>query len=232
MRWNGTLWAPYSLLALVHVLAQVFGSYWPAVVSKALLMPVLAATFLLATRNAPRETRWRTLTVVALGCCWIGDVVLEVPGGFGVGMTAFFAGHVAYVTVYWRLLRGRGIRRLRWVALAYVAWWLGLFALFAPAIGWLVVPFAVYGLALGANAAVACGVDRCTAIGALAFLVSDTLIAVGEFLHRLPAHDVVVMVTYVAGQGLIAYGLVRRSRALDQLDEHATGVLRVHEVDP
>lgn len=89
-----------------------------------------------------------------------------------------------------------------------MVWWVDLVAVLLPDVGALVVPLACYGLALGGNAVVAHGVNRLTALGAASFVVSDSLLALTTFhgSFDLPGHDFWVMLTYLAGQGLLVWG--------------------------
>ena len=50
------------------------------------------------------------------------------------------------------------------------------------------------------------------ALGGALFVVSDTVLAIMRFLPGadIPAHDLIVMATYIGAQGLIAWGLLRR----------------------
>ena len=82
----------------------------------------------------------------------------------------------------------------------------------APHIGPLLVPVAAYGLVLAASSAAALGTNRFSAIGALVFLLSDTILAFKLFLPGWDFYpvDVIIMTLYIGGQGLIAYGVATR----------------------
>lgn len=47
------------------------------------------------------------------------------------------------------------------------------------------------------------------AMGALIFMISDTLIAVDRFVSTFAGSDVAIMATYYLAQGLICVGVVR-----------------------
>ena len=71
----------------------------------------------------------------------------------------------------------------------------------------------MYGGCLTAMAVLSTGVGRLAGIGGAVFLVSDGLIALGEFVPSfdLPHHDFWVMLTYVLAQALIAVAVVERN---------------------
>ena len=63
-------------------------------------------------------------------------------------------------------------------------------------------------------AALAGGLGGLLAVGGALFVVSDSVLALGRFLpgYEFPPHDLVVMSTYLAAQGLIALGVVAMLR--------------------
>ncbi len=79
----------------------------------------------------------------------------------------------------------------------------------------LLVPVAVYGAVLGTMAALAGGRGGVIAVGGALFVVSDSVLALGRFLpgYEFALHDLVVMSTYLAAQGLIAWGVLVGLRA-------------------
>ena len=106
-------------------------------------------------------------------------------------------------------------RRLPAWTLVYVAWYVAFLALLGSHLGALLVPVAVYGAVLAAMAALAGGRGGLIALGGALFVVSDSVLALGRFLpgYEFALHDLVVMSTYLAAQGLIAWGVVAGLRA-------------------
>ena len=205
---------PYAVLAAVHLVVLVGGFGGAAVtVTKLLLMPALALAVLRSARPR-RRSATIALLLAAILLSWAGDAALTGSGAtwFVAGLLCFLAAHVAYVVLFLRESRGSG-RFPAWTAV-YVAWYAGFLSLLAPHLGALFAPVAVYGLVLGAMAVVAARVGGLVAVGGALFLVSDTVLALGRFLpgYEFPAHDLVVMSTYLAAQGVIAFGVLRRSR--------------------
>ena len=148
---------------------------------------------------------------------WAGDLLLSTPGeaGFIAGLGSFMLAHVAYLVLFLRPVR---TKRMPALALAYAAWWAALVVVLSPHLGALLVPVAVYGLVVGASSAAALGTTRAIAVGALLFLLSDSILAFKLFWPGFAVwqQDFLIMLAYIAGQGLIAVGVVRhgtRSRA-------------------
>lgn len=183
-------------------------------VTKCLLAPLLAAW--VAQQGGPR------VIVVALFFCFLGDLFLDLGDDwFLVGMAAFAAAHVCFVTFFVRRGSLDALRSRPWIvailllaAIALLAWvWGGL----EPGLRG---PVVVYALLLSATAATSLAVDLRAGIGALLFLFSDAVIALG-IADRVPqdtAQSLVIMVTYGLALFFLATAIVRkeaRTRAGD-----------------
>lgn len=143
-----------------------------------------------------------------------GDVLLELDGLFVGGMAAFGLAHVFYSAVFIGIIRQRGLNRSGWpLATAVLAASIALGVWFAPG-------QAEMGLALPATAyqviisiMVICALmskaPLMAKLGAVIFMLSDTLIAVGMFA-RQPVPIGSVWITYAAAQIMLAWSLSRR----------------------
>jgi uncharacterized membrane protein YhhN len=142
--------------------------------------------------------------LAALGCSLAGDVLLMLPTDrFVAGLLAFFAGHVAYVGA----LPGPVAPRVVWLVLMLAAT--------APISRRLLraVPdaalrsgVAAYMLVIAGmvSSALASGIGS-AAVGALFFLVSDSLLGWNRFVRPFANARVAIIVTYHLGQlGLTA----------------------------
>lgn len=203
-----TVFAPYLLVSIVHLVAQASGSSPVADFTKPLLMPLLLAAFLFSLPRIRSEIA--LLGSLGLLFSWVGDVTLGSPGdlGFLVGLGFFLLAHVAYIVLFLRRLRRR---RLRPAAIVYLVWWVGLVVVLAPHLGSLLIPVAIYGLVLGVMGAIGLSCHRWIAIGGALFVVSDSLLGLNRFLPGFELWQVhtIIMLTYLAAQGLIAYGAIR-----------------------
>ncbi len=202
------------------------GSHRARLVTKPLLMPVLAAS--LATDPAAARSPLRTSTLLAEGAAWVGDLALlgDRPDHYKVGAGAFAAGHASYVTGMVRqrspvpLPGPRGIAGL-WVITS------PLLALFAAreerSLG---AGLLAYSVSLAGMVAASTQLDRAlprssrrlTQAGAALFMVSDALLGARRFVFRDPPArtETVVMATYTAGQVLLAEGAARASRRVPE----------------
>lgn len=203
-----TAFAPYLLVGLLHLGALATGLTVISDFTKPLLMVLLFVAFLFSLPAVRSELA--LLGSLGILLSWAGDVTLASPDdlGFIVGLGFFLLAHVAYVILFLHRLR---VRRLQPLALVYLAWWVGLVVVLAPHLGSLLIPVAVYGLVLGAMGAVALSCNRWIAIGGALFVVSDTLLGLDRFLpgFEFGQIDTAIMLTYLAAQGLIAFGVLR-----------------------
>jgi uncharacterized membrane protein YhhN len=207
-------WAfvPYAVVAAVHLVALFSGATAVSDPTKGLLMPALLLALLVAIPSRRgRVALWAGLGILF---SWAGDLLLSTPGdtGFVAGLGAFLLAHIAYLVLFLRPLKARRIPRL---GLLYLIWWAALLVLLAPHLGVLLIPVAVYGLVLAASTTAALGTDRVVAIGGFLFLASDTLLAFKMFWPDFAVWeaDFLIMLGYLAGQGLIILGAVRHRRA-------------------
>jgi uncharacterized membrane protein YhhN len=180
-------------------------------VTKPLLMPLLAVHLAQAQRGRRTVDRWVLAGLVLSG---VGDVALlgEGEAAFGAGLASFLAAHGCYIAAFAGRRRG-GVRRSPSLAAVYVLAWAVLSLVLVPRTGRFRAPVLVYGTALVAMALAALETgDLVVAAGGGAFLVSDSLLALGAFdVASVPAGDALVMLTYVVAQALITEGTVRAS---------------------
>lgn len=160
-------------------------------------VPVLA----LLAWVRPRSERW---LLVGLACSAAGDFVMELGRDapyFLAGMAAFGLAHVSYTAAF--VARSRAWRLA--TLLPFVVWGAILMLRLWPGLGGLRVPVAAYAALLlvmmwRAVAASLATASWSTAAGAIAFGISDSLIAFDRFVGPVPAARWLVMTTYWAGQ--------------------------------
>ncbi|MFI2781980.1 lysoplasmalogenase [Streptomyces sp. ALB3] len=190
------LLAAFLAVSALHLAGLLAGAEAAHLVTKPLLMPLLAAYAL--ARNGPR------LLVAALLCGWGGDVLL-MPGAdaaFLAGMGSFAVGHVCYLWLFGRA------RVSPPAGLAYAALLVVFVGLLWPGLpAGLRIPLTGYSLLLTAMAWRAGALGRYAALGGALFLLSDALIATGiADWPQLPAHGFWIMLTYLAAQFLLTWG--------------------------
>ncbi|WP_394560316.1 lysoplasmalogenase [Aquipseudomonas alcaligenes] len=175
---------------------------------KSLPMLIFAA---LAWRAFPGAAgRWLALGFLGAAA---GDFFLDFgnrDGLFIQALLSFLVNQLAFVVAF--VLLGRGRPWLLWRSLPVVLYSLLMAVWMLPAAGALKVPVAIYLSCLLAMAILAGRLESRPGplwLGAMLFVVADSLIGVNKFVQPFP-HAVLVIVTcYFSGQALIAWGLLR-----------------------
>ncbi|MCM2254471.1 MAG: lysoplasmalogenase [Vicinamibacteria bacterium] len=177
---------------------------------KPLPVLVLAWAALRAAGGARAEkappSRFALLVAAGLGLSAVGDILLELPGGFVRGLVAFLLAHVAYVLAFASDCRSPALLR----GLPCLLFGAFYFGLLRARLGALELPVAVYVTVICTMLWRALArADRgpsgvLGALGALSFVVSDSLLAWNRFMAPFAAASYAVIATYWLGQAGIA----------------------------
>ncbi|MFT4299281.1 MAG: lysoplasmalogenase [Aeromicrobium sp.] len=195
-------WPLFALVAAAHVaLLAARVSPWDSV-TKCLAAPLLIGWLLQV--GAPR------ILALAMLFCLGGDFFLERDGMFLAGMACFALAHVCFIAFF----ASRGaLGRLR--AQPELIGVLAAAAVGLVVLVWKGIDDPVVQAVLPLYAALLCGTtatalvtERLAGLGAVAFLVSDSIIALTVF-ERVTATrltDVAIMALYLAAIALLALG--------------------------
>lgn len=159
--------------------------------------------------------RVRALLGLGLVLSAIGDVLLALEGLFVPGLVAFLLAQVTYTILFCTDFQWQ-TRRLPW-AILIIAFALTCTLLIVPEAGDMTIPVTAYMIAISLMT-IAAGFRNdqqflWVAMGALIFMVSDTLIAVDLFVAPFAYSGVAVMTTYYVAQLLICVWMVRHAAA-------------------
>lgn len=211
----------FFIVMLLYVAGGLFDQQMLQIVTKPLLMPILIALLLAATRSS----RARNLFILALVFSFAGDVFLLFefanPALFVPGLLCFLITHILYI-VYFVNIKPARISLLKtapWLwplLLLYVG---GLLYLLYPGLGALKIPVTVYALVITGMLLASLHIYKRVnptagkhfILGALLFVISDSLLAVNKFYAVLP-FSFLVMVTYCFAQYFLVKGFIRHAR--------------------
>lgn len=144
------------------------------------------------------------LLALALFLGSIGDALLDYnPGFFVTGLIAFLLGHLVYTACFGAKLRFSIPAVLLVAYSATFVWWLW------PSLGALRIPVMVYIAAITAMAISSLRIGGWVSIGAILFVISDSLLAANRFKTAIPMRDYLVWLTYYGAQAGIALGYLR-----------------------
>ena len=187
------------LLSAVYYLTIPWHPFPGSWVVKAAPVAILAV---LAGRKGARGL------ATALAFSALGDALLESPNLFIGGLAAFLLAQITYTVVFVRQWKGVKVTPGAVLVLIYSA---GLAAWLLPEVGTIVVPVAFYVVALTAmvtSAFTARFPNRWVEVGAILFLISDSVLAVDRFRMPVPFAEWIIWPTYYVGQLLIATGFL------------------------
>ena len=210
----------FGTLAVANLIAATFNLALLNFITKPLLVPALAVYYLVATSQRSY------LFLTALFFCWLGDILLMLQRDelfFIAGLVAFLTGHVLYIICY-RNFRSAGTgltgpQQIRF-SLPIILAGTGLVTILFPHLGGLQIPVLVYALVITVMAMQALfryGYTNSKSfvlvfVGALSFMISDSLLAINKFMQPLPLAGLAVMLTYLLAQYLIVEGVVRHDK--------------------
>lgn len=199
----------YILFPVLSVFHLVVLYFWPDVFLLRLFSKIAPIVYLLL--SSIWDAKWKNKIGIWLGIGLVfslgGDIILAFPKEYFVfGLASFLVAQIAYSVSF---SIGNPIHILR--LLPYAIFGAAYFYWISPGIGSaLLVPVAVYVSAIcvmgwRSSAREVAGRDLVLGIaGALSFIVSDSLIALGQFTeYKLPLHGILIMGTYYLAQILI-----------------------------
>jgi len=211
-------WGGLALLAAaLYAISNIAGIPWLGWITKPL--PVLCLLGLLPVWS-PRRDLYRDLLMAGFVLSAIGDLFMIKDHMFILGLSSFLLAHICYIAAFSSSAPARiplhPVRIVPFLAFgALMLWFLW------PSLGEMKIPVLMYVaviLAMGWRAAARVGQpgenDRAHwlgLLGAISFILSDSMIAIGKFHAPIPAGHFLVMATYWAGQLGIALSVARRA---------------------
>lgn len=221
MRWLSHIFlTAFFLLSAANLVCCFMDWGTGVLLTKPLLMPSLASWFFLATGRLSKP--FHQMVFFGLICSFSGDCLLmfadENPDYFLFGLGSFLIAHLFYIAAFWKFPGWeKGMVMRKWWPLMPVLLYLAamLFYLWPDLPKAFKMPVAIYSMVICAMFLSALNMKGRVeekkalwlAFGALLFVLSDSLIAVGKFKEVGLSPEVLsvgIMATYLAGQFLIA----------------------------
>lgn len=184
--------------------------------------PLLLPGLLLATNESKDFTTKRWL-LLSLSFSWLGDVILMFADKgeiyFILGLVSFLIAHILFIVLFIKqetlnkpnkFLFGIGI-------LAVASYLYTMLTILLPTLGDLQIPVSVYAFVISLMLVMAIRgaltwrspLNILILNGAIAFVTSDSILAINKFFTALPNASLLIMSTYIIAQYLITFGILK-----------------------
>ena len=210
-------WIVLFLIVLLTDLVAVYNSNETLrYITKPLLMPLLIICFLSETSSF--ISGFKKWIVLALLFSWIGDVLLmfeSMNGNFFIfGLLAFLIAHIFYIVLFDQIRVKAKIRQSLLPLLPIAIYYIFLISLLQPRLGEMKKPVSIYGLIICIMLSFAIDLWRIkdrrvslyVILGALFFIISDSILAINKFYKSFEFAVIAIMLTYGIAQLLITVG--------------------------
>lgn len=212
----------YILLLIGDLVAQNFRESYPYIeytFKPALLLSLMIYFYQRSLLKGGRQDRW---ILYALFFSWVGDIALMFKGGFLPGLVNFLIAHICYIIAFLKDNKGWVFTKKDRLLGVLIIILYGLFLIFylIPYLGEMTIPVIIYAITI--LGMLLTTLNRWKTIhwesfqwvflGAVLFVISDSLIAISRFVGEFPLSGILVMVTYALGQYMIVEGYLRKKR--------------------
>ena len=205
----------------VYLATQSIQPFPGSIVLKALsIAPLAVLAFRLLGGTKPHGIDWlrdrdNVILGMALSFSCLGDIFLDLPGNFFIqGLVSFLVAHFIYILLFvrnWpRPLRPNGLQLALSAAVLISS--LLLSNWLSPNLGAMAKPVMVYICAITVMvvSSILAGFSKPYVwMGAVLFMISDSMIAAGRFKTPVPLAEYLIWATYYLGQYGIAIGFLR-----------------------
>jgi uncharacterized membrane protein YhhN len=212
----------FTVVLIAHLTGLLLKSQLAEYISKPMIVLLLGLYFLSGTNQIPSQ--FKKWIYAALAFSWFGDVVLmfqEKDSRFFLGgLASFLIAHVFYILFFYSVKTRERVRVKLWILAAVLIYYAALIALLSAGLGDLRLPVYVYGLVISFMFMLAIHMlfirnrqaGRPMMVGALLFVLSDSMLAVNKFYSSFELAGLLIMLTYGLAQILIVEGAIQYIR--------------------
>lgn len=159
--------------------------------------------------------KYKPLALAALLFCGLGDVLLALTfeHQFLAGLGAFLIGHLLFAVFFWHWREWQGRKIVVILLLIFTMVCVALLLL--PATGPLLIPVTLYMLVITGMAMCAVLAEKNSVLlmlGAVIFMLSDTLIGLNKFFTPVPMEHLAIMLSYYLALFLLTLGVIKRTQ--------------------
>lgn len=204
----------FLLVSIADIYAILVDNRGIEMIAKPLITTSLIVLYLLSVK---KPNFWY---VSAVFFCFWGDVLLMFPEKFFVlGLASFLLTHVLYIAISSKFLSKVSFSKILTHSIPFLAILGVLMYLIYPNLGGLLIPVVIYGIVIsvfGVVTLLVYTVERTTEnlwlfLGALTFILSDSILALNKFYEASEILGISIMITYIIAQYLICRSMIART---------------------
>ncbi|MNQ50919.1 YhhN-like protein [compost metagenome] len=216
---NSAIFKIYIAFSLLYLLILLVGYETLDLFLKPALIPILGFGVYLYRKFPTKNT-----LLVALLFSWIGDVILLFADiaeiYFILGLISFLISHVIFCVVFNNQIKTRARKNsiIFGIGSFIIALYLiGMLSVLLPFLGDLKIPVTVYASVISIMVLFAFNGffvwknpgNKYIFIGAIAFVISDSILAMNKFYAPIERSSFLIMLTYLMAQYLIVVGTLK-----------------------
>lgn len=214
---------PWAILFAASLVADITGivtyNDMLQLIAKPLLIFLLIGYFYSETKGI--SSGLKKWIFLALIFSWIGDVLLLFQARqeifFLLGLSAFLLAHIFYSIFFHTVRIKEGIPSKVFTLVIVAVYYTALIVFLSPWLGNMKLPVRVYGVVISFMFMLAMHMlylnnkkaGLSMVVGALLFVISDSVLAIDKFYQSFELAGPVVMLTYGLAQWLITVGVVQ-----------------------
>ena len=209
----------YIGFSIFYLLITAFNQEDIARILKPFLLPILVFAVASSAHFGTKK-----ILITALTFSWIGDVILLFADKgeiyFILGLVAFLVSHVFYIVLFSKQAISKTIKNKISFGAGIgliVIYFLMMISTLAPKLGSLTIPVVIYAVVISTMLFYALKGSfqwntipyQSVLIGAIFFISSDSILAFNKFDQPIPYASFLIMITYLAAQFCIVWGILK-----------------------
>jgi uncharacterized membrane protein YhhN len=236
----------YFTLGILFIFLEYQNTLITALTVKALLMPSLAIFFYSGVKR--NFQLLHKLVITGLIFSWLGDLSLQLANDkwesllspdkmFIIGLGSFLIAHVFYIFAFNLPVGKNTVLTSRiYMTILVIAYGIILIRLLYTNLGDMMIPVILYAIvillmllsALNRYGKVNKVSYVLVAIGALLFVISDSMIAINKFHMKFDYARILIMITYITAQFLIVSGCILQDRQKLNSQQNWSSTINYH----
>lgn len=216
MKYSVIFFILFISVALLELASHLLQNMQLHLFVKPLLMPLLVVYFTTKSLKAFKEAKW---VLIALFFSFLGDTFLMFDGSaaifFILGLSMFLLAHIFYIVFFYKQANTLIVFKKPFSMVLVIFYGIFLIYYLFPHLGEMTLPVVVYASVIMMMLIFATNLwlntvkgSKWILLGALFFVISDSLIAIDKFAVRIWQAQFLIMITYIFAQWAIIEGVI------------------------